>query len=252
MNLNINYPADFEVLFSDQIIDTAINRLGYPATYPSKFSVYDLTADTEGKFQFMEYYVFDSTMSPFLPGQEVGKIEGMTIWVDDPNSTTIKIKTSWRLFFEADTTWSEFIPPAAGDIFHIITKKSFRSGDHIDFTVRGKRYDPAKAESDMDKIAVVPNPYLVTATWEPRSPYRFGRGERKIEFIHLPKKCTIRIYTLRGYLVDTILHDSTLEDGSESWNLLSKDGRDIAYGVYIFHVDAEEIGEKVGKFAVIK
>ncbi len=144
------------------------------------------------------------------------------------------------------------IPPAPGDIFQIITKKPFRSGDHVDFKVRGKRYDLQKAKSDMDKIAVVPNPYLVTASWEPRSPYRFGRGERKIEFIHLPKKCTIRIYTLRGYLVDTIIHDTIMEDGSESWNLISKDGRDIAYGVYIYHVAAEGIGEKIGKFAVIK
>lgn len=253
MNLNINYPADFEIIFSDQIIDTAINRAGYPPTYPCKFSVYNLTENKEAKFQFQEYYIIDSTLSPFLPGQDVGKIEGMMIWVDDPTSSSFfNFKTSWRLFFEGDSTLGQMIPPAPGDIFHIITKKPFRSGDHVDFKVRGKRYDALKAKSDMDKIAVVPNPYLVTASWEPRSPYRFGRGERKIEFIHLPKKCTIRIYTLRGYLVDTINHDSTLEDGSESWNLISRDGRDIAYGVYIFHVDAEGVGEKIGKFAVIK
>jgi hypothetical protein len=251
-NLNINYPASYEILFSDQIIDTAINKVGFPPTYPCKFSVYDLTANTDATFQFLDFNN-DSTLSPYFPGQNVAKIEGMMIWVDDPDPENIyTLKTSWRFFFEADTTIGQLNPPAAGDIFHIVTKKSFRTGDHIDFTVRGKRYDPEKAKSDLDDIAVVPNPYVVTASWEPRSPYRFGRGERKIDFIHLPKKCTIRIYTLRGYLVDTIIHDSSLEDGSESWNLLSKDGRDIAYGVYIFHVDAEGVGEKISKFAVIK
>jgi hypothetical protein len=32
----------------------------------------------------------------------------------------------------------------------------------------------------------------------------------------------------------------------------SKDLLDIAYGVYIYHVDAGELGTKIGKFAVIK
>ena len=36
------------------------------------------------------------------------------------------------------------------------------------------------------------------------------------------------------------------------WDLVSKDGMDIAFGVYIFHVDAPGIGEKIGKFAIIK
>jgi hypothetical protein len=253
-NLNINYPADYEILFSDQIIDTAYNRIGYPETYPSKFSVYNITEDEQAKFQFLEYYVYDSTLSPFISGQQnVDKIEGMMIWVDNPDTNKpLNFKTSWRFFFEADTNLPEQIPPAAGDIFHIVTKKPFRNGDYIDFSVKGKAFDIEKAKSDLEDIAVVPNPYVVAVSWEPRSPYRFGRGERKIDFIHLPPKCTIRIYTLRGYLVDTIIHDSAIDDGSESWNMLSKDGQEIAYGVYIYHVDAGDIGEKIGKFAVIK
>ncbi|RQW02848.1 MAG: hypothetical protein EH225_07970 [Calditrichaeota bacterium] len=182
----------------------------------------------------------------------MGKIEGMMIWVDDPNATGLNFKTSWRLFFEADSNGEKHRPPAPGDLFHIITKKPFRTGDYMEFTVRGGSYDEQKASSDLDKIAVVPNPYVVAASWEPRSPYRFGRGERKLDFIHLPKKCTIRIYTLRGYLVDTIIHDTGMDDGSESWNILSKDGQEIAYGVYIYHVDAGSVGEKIGKFAIIK
>jgi len=68
----------------------------------------------------------------------------------------------------------------------------------------------------------------------------------------LPKDCTIRIYNLRGYLVDTIEHHSTADDGLEPWDILSKDGNEISYGIYIFHVDAPGIGEKIGRFALIK
>jgi hypothetical protein len=41
-------------------------------------------------------------------------------------------------------------------------------------------------------------------------------------------------------------------DGSESWDLRSKDGLDIAPGIYIFHVDAQDLGEIMGRFAIIK
>ena len=51
---------------------------------------------------------------------------------------------------------------------------------------------------------------------------------------------------------NTIEHSSTIADGQEKWDLTSKDGMDIAYGIYVFHVNAPDIGEKIGKFAVIK
>ena len=75
---------------------------------------------------------------------------------------------------------------------------------------------------------------------------------RKIDFINLPTKCTIKIFTLSGYLVNTLHHSNPNEDGTYSWNMLSKDGLEIAYGLYIYHIDAVGIGEFTGKFALIK
>jgi len=250
LNFNINYPADFLITFSDQIVDTAENVL-LPPDVPTKFTVYNETEGKPAHFMFIEFVDKDSTLSPFLPGQD--QIEGATIWVPDPRpSNPLHVKTSWRFYLEADSADDNLIPPAPGDIFRISTKKGFRTGDRIEFKVSGESYDVQKAKQEMDKIAVVPNPYVVAASWEPRSPYRFGRGERKIYFIHLPKKCTIRIYSLRGYLVDTIEHNGTIDDGQEAWDVLNKDGQEIAYGVYVFHVDAPGVGEKIGKFAIIK
>ena len=105
----------------------------------------------------------------------------------------------------------------------------------------------------MDNIAVVPDPYVAAAPWESKQFYSAGaRGERKIDFIHLPQTCTIRIYTIRGELVQSIEHYTSMDDGSESWNLRSKDGMDIAFGIYLYHVDAPGVGQKIGRFAVIK
>ena len=43
-----------------------------------------------------------------------------------------------------------------------------------------------------------------------------------------------------------------MENGREYWNLLNKDGFGVAYGVYLAHIDAPGIGEKLIKFALIK
>jgi hypothetical protein len=55
-----------------------------------------------------------------------------------------------------------------------------------------------------------------------------------------------------GNLVQTLYHDAPLTDGQERWNLVSKDGMDISFGVYVFNVEAPGLGSKTGRFAVIK
>ena len=253
LNLNTEYPADYDILFSDGIIDTADNRLGYPPYTPCKFTIWNVTEGKDVNFQFVDYYERDSTLSPYYAYQNPDSIEAAIVWIEDDNpQNKIGVKTTWRFYFEADANALQPVPPEKDDVFHLITKKPFRTGDSFTFTVKGKQYNADKAKADMDKIAVVPNPYLASASWEAKSPFRTGRGERKIYFTNLPPVCTIRIYTIRGYLVQTIEHRADIEIGQESWNLLSKDGQDIAYGVYIFHVDAPGVGQKIGKFAIIK
>jgi hypothetical protein len=106
-------------------------------------------------------------------------------------------------------------------------------------------------ENNLSKIAVVPNPYVATAIWE-RKPYlQTGRGERKVWFTNLPPTCTIRIFNLAGELVRTLEHDETAFNGAESWDLLNIDNMEVAYGIYIFHVETDE-AQTIGKFAVIK
>ena len=151
-----------------------------------------------------------------------------------------------------DTTAGPLKLPVPGDVYRFVTTKPFRTGESFQFKMRAPKQDTEKAISELDKIAVVPNPYVGAASWEPANLFRAGRGERRIFFVHLPVQCTIRIYTVSGNHIKTIEHDATIDNGQEPWNLVSKDGMDISYGLYIFHVDAKGIGEKIGKFAVIK
>lgn len=100
----------------------------------------------------------------------------------------------------------------------------------------------------LDQVKVVPNPYKGSANWEEWT----GSGARlgKIYFMNLPAKCTIRIYTVAGDLVRTLEHNDVAY-GAEPWDLTGNAGVQVASGIYVYHIDAPGIGEKIGKFAVL-
>ncbi len=142
--------------------------------------------------------------------------------------------------------------PVAGDVFLVETDKPFTRDDVLRFTVQGNELNTALPESALDDIYVVPDPYVAVNSLEPRNILLSGRGERRIDFRNLPQECTIRIFTMSGRQVKVLHHSSPQEDSIESWNLQSDDGLDVSFGVYIYHVEAPGIGEKIGRFAIIK
>ncbi|KAA0226513.1 hypothetical protein EDS67_20345 [candidate division KSB1 bacterium] len=104
-------------------------------------------------------------------------------------------------------------------------------------------------------VYVVPNPFRQHSGL-------LGQGERfRMEFIGLPAKCVIKIYTLTGDLVQEIKHDDG--SGSTSWGSirqldyqLNRWMLGVAPGVYIYHVESQVSGQEgqsyVGKFAIVK
>ncbi len=129
-----------------------------------------------------------------------------------------------------------------------------------------------KAEdADLSKIKVVPNPYLATSYLD------LSPMSRRIEFTNLPDRCTIRIYTLGGNLVNVLNHiganrqgwgnytdwDRLVESvpkeltgwdnhsGTEPWNLQNRFGQTVASGLYFFHVTDSRGETFTGKFYVV-
>ena len=81
----------------------------------------------------------------------------------------------------------------------------------------------------------------------------FLNQRRRIMFTHIPAQCTIKIFTISGVLVDEIMVNNQPENGIIHWDMLSRENLEIAAGMYIYHIKAQETGdEKLGKFAVIK
>jgi len=105
----------------------------------------------------------------------------------------------------------------------------------------------------MDKIKVVPNPYVATNAMEPAVGNKFLNQRRPLMFTHIPADREIRIFTSSGVLVDKIDVENEPSNGTVHWDLLSREDLEIAAGMYVYHVKSKETGkEKVGKFAVIK
>jgi hypothetical protein len=170
----------------------------------------------------------------------------------EPNAHDSLVKTWWFYLPSGSDTAAGKRFPAPGDTAYIFLKKPFLSSDLFRFVAKAGAIDLELAKQQLEKIKVVPNPYVATALWEPKNPYASGRGPRSLHFIHLPNKCTIRIFTVNGELVDVIEHESEFNDGTAYWDMLTRDNLSVSYGVYVYHVNAPGIGEKIGKFAVIK
>jgi len=161
---------------------------------------------------------------------------------------------SWRFLLNLMPNNEDLIYsyPQPGDTAYIVIDKPFLSTDVYEFTTNASLIDKEQFQSDLDKIKVVPNPYFAASAFEGQNTFNSGRGPREIQFRYLPSNCTIRIYTISGELVRTIKHSSPIESGTGKWDLLTNDNLSAAFGVYVYHVDAGGLGEKVGKLAIVK
>lgn len=98
----------------------------------------------------------------------------------------------------------------------------------------------------LDDIRVVPNPFNIRA-----SELQFGSsGEDRIYFYDIPPICTIRIYTERGDLIETIEH--TDASGDESWDSITKYRQVVVSGVYIAHFETPDGQSTYRKFIIIR
>jgi len=126
------------------------------------------------------------------------------------------------------------------------------------------------AKSSMEDIKVIPNPYIGSSKFDGRYDNdEKGDKSRRLWFVNLPQRCTIRIYTLAGDLVQSLNHDGQTQtdiltiskaattgmaaSGMHSWDLLTKNNQITAPGVYLFSVENKADDKlKVGKFVIIK
>jgi hypothetical protein len=96
------------------------------------------------------------------------------------------------------------------------------------------------ANDALDNIRVVPNPYYGS------SAYENGQLENIVKITNLPLECEINIFMTNGTLVRTITKDNT--QTFVEWDMKNDFNVPIASGVYLIHIDAGPIGQKVVKW----
>ncbi len=223
--------------------DTSIGFFRLPAKAVN-FKIRNFVANEDVVFAFSEMH---------------GRDGGFSVDPTDADNTDVillleknaegRLVYTWQIYMNLKPNGRN---PQEGDTLNVFLKKPFLSQDIYHFQMKGASIAKELAQQEMKDIRVVPNPYVAAVAWEPQNTYNSGRGPREIHFINLPQKCTIRIYNVSGTLIDKLEHDSTVDNGTEIWDVMSKENLDISYGLYIYHVEAPGVGEKTGTFAIIK
>jgi hypothetical protein len=125
------------------------------------------------------------------------------------------------------------------------------------FSVAGKQaaeLDQAGINEALDEINLVPNPYYAF------SDYEDSRLTNTVKITNLPAKCKVTIYTLDGKFIRQYDRDEipgppngTGVTNSQvipdiEWDLKNSKGIPISAGVYLVHVDADNLGERTLKW----
>ncbi|MBD3289602.1 hypothetical protein GF337_12425 [candidate division KSB1 bacterium] len=121
---------------------------------------------------------------------------------------------------------------------------------------------PSKAPfTTLDSVVVAPNPWVYSGGWAQYGgillnetlsqfpSYQSYKEANTLVFFNLPEKCTIKIYTVSGNLINTLEHNG---GDLERWEgMLTLDNDFIASGIYLYTVKSD-IGNTHGKFVVIR
>lgn len=215
----------------------------------------------------MGSYTGTGTAQPFLPNYDEGNAyndllktvkRGSTEFVRSGIINKVMYQCMWVIpsFLSTGKTMKEVggMPSPETEVrFKIRVKKPYRFYSTIanSLNFNNPRYtfktdevytqkSTELGKSALDLINVVPNPYYAFSAYE-TSPI-----ENKIKFTNLPERCDISIYTIDGTLVKRIKKDDASTD--ISWDIKNDAKVPIASGIYLIHVNAPGLGEKVLKW----
>ena len=186
-----------------------------------------------------------------------GNLNGSGFVLLSVSGTNIQLDTlfsSDTFYFdgiEGTVTFPSNSPPASGNRFSIETIQPVKPNikDSYSFRIEGSKIDDQRVASELNKIRVVPNPYIVSSLYEPEFGELRKEPLRQIQFINLPPECTIYIFTVDADLIKTIYHNAT--NGTEVWDLRTEGGRELAPGMYMYVVETKDSVHKE-RFAIIK
>lgn len=90
-----------------------------------------------------------------------------------------------------------------------------------------------KPAETLDAIRIVPNPFNIR-----NRNLQYTGEDDKIMFLDIPGYCKIRIYSERGDLINTIIHDNG--SGDQAWFLTTSSRQVVVSGIYIAYIEVTQ------------
>ncbi|MBI5215305.1 MAG: hypothetical protein HY960_06090 [Ignavibacteriae bacterium] len=191
-----------------------------------------------------------------MPGDEYEYNVGLDTFFVDTNLVRGKVYNYAVTSFGIPDLTVIARPLASGGVLYDSLYSENTESDLLENAIQVKL--PFSISEELGEVLAVPNPYRVDENYTRQQGgfegenYNWDENARKIKFIHLPRKCTIRVFTIAGDLVTTLEHDAGTSDvGEIDWNIQSESHRALASGIYVFTVESE-YGRQVGKFVLIR
>ena len=255
------FPWDYQIVFSssDSYTQRLTNLTGLRDENGSRIASSALLSGVSFPFYVLNKSFQDSSGNDRVMDMVVHDLDGDKefdilkdrILVGDLSTANRWVGTAFIIDFNLAT---EATLPKVNDVYQVKWQRPFFKTDTISFTVvESDSVDISALKETMANIRVVPNPYIATNAMEPAVANQFLNQRRRLMFTNLPAECNIHIFTPSGILVDKIEVRNDADNGIIHWDLTSREGLEIAAGMYVYHVESTLTSEvKIGKFAVIK
>jgi len=218
------------------------NKYKIPVTVPAPIIIVENTSSATVKIDW------NTNAEQFTHPRLTGTIQGYKIWRSDYGMGPWKLIGELQKGQVNNEGLYEFVDEdetyrlGEGKYYSItsVDNNGEQSGKtNITFHVKN-----VKSVDKLGNVYAVPNPFVVKSGF-------VGQGqENAIGFYGLPEKCTIRIYSYAGQLVEMIEHDSPTF--SVAWFQVTRNDQDVASGVYFYVVSTPEGEQSTGKFVIIK
>jgi len=268
------YPWDYNIVFSNEPVYTGITirySSGFLDADGNSYGKGDILFEQDFNFKIENLNDLDSLGNPKLMEilvLDTNDNDSLDILRDvflvGQNSSESNPRWEYTIFtmdFRSLTDESQL--PKQNDVYAVRFLRPFSEADSIMFTIDTKEtVDDDILKETMKEIRVVPNPYIATNVMESSVENKFLNQGRRLMFTNLPAKCTVTIFSVSGMLIrklhfpdDGLTGYNGLGDssgGTLHWDLLTREGLEVAAGMYVYYVKDDKTGEeKFGKFGVI-
>ncbi len=179
----------------------------------------------------------DEMINSWTDGDDLIIFDGGPAWI-----TRLSSNPQVGLDSNGDTLYIDFAPQL-GDTLLLATQRPWHSGESFRVETQAIVENISGDSGLASEVSVFPNPYIITSSWQDT---REG-----VAFIGLEYGCRVRVFTQTGAIVWEYEHLNTLSDIAY-WNLTNQQGMDVAYGLYLWHVETSGNKTQSGKLVVIR